>query len=196
MDSWVPSFIDSLFQSTFLASLLLFWLCIYHALRQNERKLIGFYLIKLFLVGFLWLVVIIASTLQKHYELNHPLYSAPAETNHFYVFKICFFSAGGLYILYLAYLIIRASTELRAMPFFDVRLRFMSYLLVCVVCVVFGITATRFGLGVLEDNFAADLSTRYTSSVQFMTFYGLINVYLLTMAYVYSPSDRAVLGEL
>lgn len=49
----------------------------------------------------------------------------------------------------------------------------------------------RFGFGVLEDNFVANLSTTYKSSAEFMCFYGLLNFYLFTMAYVYSPDDQA-----
>lgn len=53
----------------------------------------------------------------------------------------------------------------------------------------------RFGVGILEDNFVAELSTHYSSSAQFMSFYGLLNFYLYTMAYVYSPGNRAIHGK-
>lgn len=57
------------------------------------------------------------------------------------------------------------------------------------------ITVLRFGVGVLEDNFVAQLSTHYNSSAQFMSFYGLLNFYLYTMAYVYSPTNKNVHGK-
>ncbi|XP_069190431.1 transmembrane protein 181 isoform X4 [Procambarus clarkii] len=143
MASWVPALVDTVFQSTFLCALLLFWLCIYHGLRQK--------------------------------------------------FKIFFFVTGSLYMLYLVYLIITAYSELRAMPYFDLRLRFMTLLMFIVLCVTITITVLRFGVGMLEDNFVAQLSTHYDSSAQFMAFYGLLNLYLFTMAYVYSPSERALM---
>lgn len=34
VDSWVPGMFDGVFQATFLCGLLLFWLCIYHGVRQ------------------------------------------------------------------------------------------------------------------------------------------------------------------
>ena len=37
--SVVPAFLDALFQSSYLFGLLLFWLCIFHGLRQTERGL-------------------------------------------------------------------------------------------------------------------------------------------------------------
>ncbi|KAI5702365.1 hypothetical protein M8J76_005979, partial [Diaphorina citri] len=33
-NSWVPGMLDALFQITFISTLLLFWLCMYHGLRQ------------------------------------------------------------------------------------------------------------------------------------------------------------------
>nr|CAD7573600.1 unnamed protein product [Timema californicum] len=65
INSWVPGMLDAVLQATFLCSLLLFWLSIYHGLRQvqclitiapfsllvyNERRLLTFYLPKLLLV--------------------------------------------------------------------------------------------------------------------------------------------------
>lgn len=58
------------------------------------------------------------------------------------------------------------------------------------------VTTCRFGFGILEDNFVATLNTTYRSSAQFMCFYGLLNFYLYTMAYVYSPDGRFAQAEL
>ena len=53
----------------------------------------------------------------------------------------------------------------------------------------------RFGGTVLHDNFVAELSTHYQNSAEFLSFYGLLNFYLYTMAFVYSPSKNAVFGK-
>ncbi|XP_042856236.1 transmembrane protein 181-like isoform X2 [Penaeus japonicus] len=193
MESWVPVLVDALFQATFLCALLLFWLCIYHGLRQNERSFTSFYLPKLTIVGLLWLTAVVMAAMQKYSELRDPMYLAAIETNHFQKFKIFFFIIGSVYILYLVYLIITAYSELRSMPYFDMRLKFVTLLMLIVLCVSLTITVLRFGVGVLEDNFVAQLSTHYDSSAQFMAFYGLLNLYLYTMAYVYSPSERALM---
>ena len=37
IESWIPAFVDALCQASFLCSLLLFWLCVYHGLRQVSR---------------------------------------------------------------------------------------------------------------------------------------------------------------
>lgn len=75
------------------------------------------------------------------------------------------------------------------------RLKFLTLLMIFVMAMSLTVTSYRFGFGILEDNFVAKLTTTYKSSAQFMCFYGLLNFYLYTMAYVYSPSGRPVHGE-
>ncbi|KAL4676360.1 hypothetical protein H8959_010505 [Pygathrix nigripes] len=67
----------------------------------------------------------------------------------------------------------------------------------------------RFGAQVLQDNFVAELSTHYQNYILltggpwlqeaclalqrlFLSFYGLLNFYLYTLAFVYSPSKNAL----
>lgn len=76
----------------------------------------------------------------------------------------------------------------------DKRLKFLTSLLVIVILIVFITTTLNFGVGILEDNFVAKLSTHYNSSAQFMSLYGLLNFYLYTMAYVYLPNNKSVTG--
>lgn len=109
-------------------------------------------------------------------------------------FKTCFYVAGIMYLMYLALLILKAYSELRSMPFFDMRLKFLTLLMLVVLGVTLSVSCNRFGFGILEDNFVASLNTTYSSSAQFMCFYGLLNFYLYTMAYVYSPNGRPMHG--
>ncbi|KAL1123112.1 hypothetical protein AAG570_002200 [Ranatra chinensis] len=192
MNSWIPSMLDALFQATFLCTLLLFWLCMYHGLRQTERRLLTFYLPKILIVGPVWITSVTMATWQKVNELQDPTYSYKLHTSNFYTFKVFFFIFIGLYLTYLCCLILRAYSELRSMPFFDMRLKFLTLLMLIVIAISVTITVMRFGVGALEDNFVAELTTNYNSSAQFMSFYGLLNFYLYTMAYVYAPSKRTV----
>lgn len=77
----------------------------------------------------------------------------------------------------------------------DMRLKFLTLLMLFVLITSIIITILKFGVGVLEDNFVAQLSTHYHNSAQFMSFYGLLNFYLYTMAYVYSPSNTSLQGK-
>lgn len=76
---------DALFQSTFLCSLLMFWLCIYHGLRQNERKFLTFYLPKLIVILPMWLCAIVLATWEKYNELRDPTYSHFVDTGNYNV---------------------------------------------------------------------------------------------------------------
>lgn len=78
--------------------------------------------------------------------------------------------------------------------FADMRLKFLTLLMIFVVAITILLAINRFGFGILEDNFVASLNTTYKNSAQFMCFYGLLNFYLFTMAYVYSPSGKPVHG--
>ncbi|XP_074663050.1 transmembrane protein 181-like isoform X2 [Tubulanus polymorphus] len=192
VDSWVPGMFDALFQASFLCALLLFWLCIYHGVRQNDRHFTSFYLPKLIIVGILWITSVTLASWEEYNELQDPTYNYRLDTGNFIGFKVFFFVIGGLYLLYLIYLLVRAYAELRSMPYFDLRLKFTTALMVIVLAISIAIMVLRFGEGMLEDNFVADLSTRYANSAEFLSFYGLLNFYLYTMAFVYSPSKNAV----
>ncbi|XP_064603964.1 transmembrane protein 181-like [Liolophura sinensis] len=192
INSWVPGILDAIFQATFLCALLLFWLCIYHGVRQTERRFVVFYLPKLCIVGLIWLCAVTLSSWQEYNELRDPTYYYRLDTANFMGFKVFFFIIGGLYLLYLVYLLVRAYAELRSMPYFDLRLKFLTALMLIVLSISIAITVIRFGGAMLEDNFVSEISTNYQNSVEFVSFYGLLNFYLYTMAFVYSPSRNAL----
>lgn len=196
MNSWLPGMLDGLFQATFLCALLMFWLCLYHGLRQTERKFFWFYLPKTVSVGQIWLCAVILATWEKCNEMRDPTYSHFIDTDNYNSFKSYFFVSGGSYCFYLLFLILKAYSELRNLRNFDARLKFLTLLMVFVVTITMTVTVSRFGFGLLEDNFVSKLSTTYKSSAQFMCFYGMLNFYVYTMAYVYSPPSGRQLHEL
>lgn len=79
--------------------------------------------------------------------------------------------------------------------FTDVRLKFLTALMFIILVASVVITFLRFGGTMLQDNFVAELTTHYQNSVEFVSFYGLLNFYLYTMAFVYSPSKNALYGK-
>ncbi|XP_066467424.1 transmembrane protein 181 [Tiliqua scincoides] len=193
INSWFPGMLDDLFQSLFLCALLLFWLCVYHGIRvQGERKCLTFYFPKLLIVGLLWLVSVTLGIWQTVNELQDPTYQYGADTKHFQGMKIFFLVVAAVYILYLLFLIIRACSELRNMPYVDLRLKFLTALTFVVLLISIAILYLRFGVHIQQDNFVAELSTHYHNSAEFLSFYGLLNFYLYTLAFVYSPSKNAL----
>nr|XP_045014590.1 transmembrane protein 181 isoform X1 [Jaculus jaculus] len=193
VNSWFPGMLDDLFQSLFLCALLLFWLCVYHGIRvQGERKCLTFYLPKFFIVGLLWLASVTLGIWQTVNELHDPMYQYRVDTGNFQGMKIVFMVVATMYILYLLFLIVRACSELRHMPYVDLRLKFLTALTFVVLVISIIILYLRFGAQVLQDNFVAELSAHYQNSAEFLSFYGLLNFYLYTLAFVYSPSKNAL----
>ena len=65
-----------------------------------------------------------------------------------------------------------------------------------VVSVSIVITALRFGSGIINENFVPELASHHENSAEFVSFYSLINLYLYTIAYVYSPAKNAAIDSL
>jgi len=89
--------------------------------------------------------------------------------------------------MYLIFLMFSAYSDLRSMHYFDMRLKFLSLLMIFVIAITVVSTMSRFGFGIVEDNFVGQLATNYKSSAHFMCFYGMLNFYVITITYVYSP---------
>ncbi|VDH88978.1 Hypothetical predicted protein [Mytilus galloprovincialis] len=68
----------------------------------------------------------------------------------------------------------------------------MTFLMLIVLTISITITVMRYGAAALQDNFVAELSTNYKNSAEFVAIYGLLNFYMYTMAFVYSPSKNAI----
>ncbi|XP_035277337.1 transmembrane protein 181 isoform X1 [Anguilla rostrata] len=193
VNSWFPGMLDALFQAVFLCALLLFWLCVYHGIRvQGERKCLTFYLPKLVIVGLLWLSAVTLGIWQTVNELHDPTYQYKVDIHNFQGMKMFFLVVACFYVLYLIFLIVRACSELKNMPYSDLRLKFLTALTFVVLVISMVILYLRFGAKVLQDNFVAELSTHYQNSAEFLSFYGLLNFYLYTLAFVYSPSKNAL----
>ncbi|CAF1013223.1 unnamed protein product [Adineta ricciae] len=190
------SILDGILQTTFLAVLLLFWLSVYHGIRQNIRRFVPFYLPKIILIGILWMVSVVLSSARIAQEFRDPMYNLTIDIRPFTAIRIIFYIVGILYVLYLLFLIIRAFSELRNTPYFDIRLKFATLLMLCVVCILIVITTLRYGSDIMKENFVPELASRYKNSVEFLTFHSVINLYLYTMAYVYSPAKNAAVDSL
>lgn len=187
VNSAVVGMLDAIFQTTFLCTLLMFWVTVYHALRQNVRSFLTFYLPKVLILSPIWLCALTLATWEKCSELQDPTWIHFVDGNYS-GFKTIFYISSVLYMIYLVFLVFSAYSDLRSMNYFDMRLKFLSLLMIFVMVVTISTTLSRFGgIGIVEENFVGQLSTTYKSSAHFMCFYGMINFYVFTMSYVYSP---------
>lgn len=68
-------------------------------------------------------------------------------------------------------------------------------MLIVIVGFVILLFTLRFGIGIVEDNFVAELNIAYKNSSEFMALYGILNFSLYGMAYVYTPSSSLPFGK-
>uniref|UniRef100_A0A665WZB8 Transmembrane protein 181 n=1 Tax=Echeneis naucrates TaxID=173247 RepID=A0A665WZB8_ECHNA len=188
VNSWFPGTLDAFFQALFLCALLLFWLCVYHGIRvQGERKCLTFYLPKMIIVGLLWLSAVTLGIWQTVNELQDPTYLYNVDIVNFQGMKVFFLIVVALYVLYLIFLIVRACSELKNMPYSDLRLKFLTALTLVVLVI---------SMVILYLRFVSSLKGWYSLTpdipAEFLSFYGLLNFYLYTLAFVYSPSKNAL----
>jgi hypothetical protein len=64
-----------------------------------------------------------------------------------------------------------------------------------VLTISIAITVLRFGRSSLQPTFFSGLTTLYNNSTEFLAFYGLLNFYMFTMAFVYSPAKNALIDS-
>ena len=79
----------------------------------------------------------------------------------------------------------QAFTELRTMQFIQTRLKFIVGFMGVIILLATSIVYSKFGFGILEDNFVARLYTDYASVTHFLAFYALLNLYIYLMIYAY-----------
>ena len=71
------------------------------------------------------------------------------------------------------------------MQFIQTRLKFIVGFMGVIILLATSIVYSKFGFGILEDNFVARLYTDYASVTHFLAFYALLNLYVYLMIYAY-----------
>lgn len=140
----------------------------------------------------IWLCGVTLTIWEKLDEMRDPTWIHFVDGNYSQLIT-CFYISLALYIIYLVFLMFAAYGDLRSMQFFDMRLKFLTLLMIFVMTVTVSTTISRFGfVDFVEDNFIGQLATTYKSSAHFMCYYGMLNFYIITIAYVYSPVTSSV----
>ncbi|XP_037083705.1 transmembrane protein 181-like [Pollicipes pollicipes] len=190
-DSITPRLLDAMLQASLVCALLLSWLCVLHGLRQTSRTWLTFYVPKLALVGLLWLLCTVLITWRGHRSLRDPTFTG-TELGPLQGVNTFFYVLGGVYLLYVLILILRACSDLRSMPYLGVRLKVTCLSMLIMTVVSLSLTSHRLSQSHVAMSFSTVLGTSYTSSTQFLAIYGLMNLFVFCMAYVYSPpsADR------
>ncbi|XP_054165547.1 transmembrane protein 181-like [Oppia nitens] len=196
LGSSLPRVMEVLFQCSLMSAVLLFWLCFYHGIRQNNRLLSTFYAPKVGLIFVLWITMISVMAGSVTNQLENPIYD---ETKHFQSSTFLQFSNAIFYILligyfiYLSLLMMSAFTELRSMPYFDIRLKLQSFLMIFVLTVsLLTIVLSSSSSAISRIPFLQILpfSYYYGSSASFLSLFSIVNLYICICAYYYRPSHN------
>ncbi|XP_035439083.1 transmembrane protein 181 [Spodoptera frugiperda] len=183
--------IGNFFQTTFLAAVMLSWLSQYHGLRQNDRGIVSFYLFKFVLVGLCVIPAFMLGNWQKFSSYLDPTFNYMMDPDYPLV-KLWFFCAITIYFLYLLILIIKAYSDLRNMPFFDIRLRCLSIVVGTVTSIITVLALQGWGPAALQDHWACQPKIHFDTSAPFMALYGLFNFYIYILAYLFSPGGGSL----
>ncbi|XP_047022345.1 transmembrane protein 181 [Helicoverpa zea] len=178
--------IGNFFQTIFLGAVMISWLVQYHGLRQNDRGIVSFYLFKYVVVIMCGIPAIVLGNWQKFNSYLDPTFNYMMDPDYPLV-KLWFFCAITIYFLYLLILIIKAYSDLRNMPFFDIRLRCLSIVVGTVTSIITILALQGWGPAALQDHWACQPKVHFDTSAPFMALYGLFNFYIYILAYLFSP---------
>ncbi|KAH9404240.1 hypothetical protein TYRP_000059 [Tyrophagus putrescentiae] len=199
LGSAFPRLLEIWLHTTLQCLLMLFWLCFFHGIRQNNRSLSRFYACKLLVVGTMWFAVIYTMSWTMRNQLENPIFDEVSgfESSLFLqLLSLAFYVAFVSYFLYLIILVFAAFTELRSMPYFDVRLKLQTFLMLFVLTIslltILLSSNTNFSSSVLISSlpFLRLLPFAHfsSSSATFLSIFSLVNIYICACAYYYRPS--------
>lgn len=211
--SSLPRMIETLFQNTFFGCLMFFWIAFFHGIRQTSRTVAKFYAPKALMLATFLFTIAYTSCWSQRVRLERPtldeldaFQSSPMLRGCSFLFYVTFVS----YFLYLAGLMLAAFTELRAMPYFDLRLKLQAFLisftmLISALIVLISTPApspvTSTYTSDESDNeisrvpFLQLLPWTYTmsSSAAFLALFSIANLYVFFCAYFYYPSNASLM---
>lgn len=213
--STLPRLMEILFQTTFYTCLMFFWIAFFHGIRQTNRSFSKFYGPKALLLGIFWFSVTYVTSWSQIEKLEKPTLDEEAAFDMSTFLRLCsflFYTSSITYFLYLAGLILAAFTELRAMPYFDLRLKLQAFLIsftltisVLVVLISFpspsSLSSSSFS-PLEDDNEVSRIpllqllpwTYEFSSSASFLALFSVTNLYVMFCAYFYYPSTASLMG--
>ena len=203
--SKLPRLMEIIFQNNFFLLLIFFWLTFYHGIRQTNRPFTRFYGPKILIIGSLWFIIVYSFNWSISQKLDEPTIDEQLVYDSSFLlkmFKIIFYALFFVTLIYLILLILAAFSELRSMPYFDLRLRLQTFLIIFVATIFVLISVLSSSpkeineLDIPKISYLQILPWTYenTSSASFLAIYSLANLYIFLCAYFYSPSFSSLAG--
>ncbi|KAL5102965.1 hypothetical protein TcWFU_006375 [Taenia crassiceps] len=184
LPGWIPQTLDSFFQVSFYAFILLFWLCVFDALRATERTCCRFYCSRLIVSTLLWLVFVAFNGWIVYSEYRDPLFHLLRHSFAIQVFLALIGVLAFIYLLYFFILLLRSYSELRLMPYYNLRL---TLLLIPVL-----LMAVNFLVVIGPVTFSGAAFTSFRSALELAFDFSIVFNFAFLMAVVYSPTSTAL----
>lgn len=210
--SSIPRLMEVMFKTTFYSVLMLFWLVLFHGIRQTTRTLAKFYFPKLLICGSFFVTVSYVSCWSRVARLEKPTLDEEAafeSSSIMRIFTYVFYSSLIAYAIYFTGLVLAACTELRAMPYFDLRMKlqgfFVSITLTIATFVVISsmpssVPSSLSSSSIEDENEVTKIHLlqllpwmyESSSSASFLSLYSITNLYVFFSAYFYCPSKTSI----
>lgn len=196
--------------------MLFFWIAFFHGIRQTNRSFSKFYAPKAFMLAAMWFMITYVTSWSQREKLEKPTLDEEAAFMASSSLKFCsflFYVTFITYFIYLAGLMLAAFTELRSMPYFDLRLKLQAFLISCtlLVSVLVVLISMPSPSALSSNSFTQDendneisrvpflqlLPWTYTfsSSASFLALFSIANLYVYFCAYFYYPSTPSLMGR-
>ncbi|KAH9421443.1 hypothetical protein DERP_010580 [Dermatophagoides pteronyssinus] len=199
LGSEFPYLLEVWLHTSLQTLIMFFWLCFFHGIRQNNRSLSKFYGGKLIIVGTIWFTVIYTMSWSLSNQISNPILDEISVYNHsifLQLLSVFFYIAFVLYFFYLIILVMAAFTELRLMPYFDVRLKLQTFLMLFVITISMLTILISTTSNPSTTNMISSIPflqllpfTHFSSSsATFLSIFSLVNIYICACAYYYRPS--------
>ena len=126
----------------------------------------------------------------------------------------------GIYLLYLLYLIVRACAELKNMPYYgktnsgclsessaltsndrscsfrsDIRIKLSIIFMFIVIGTLVVTGLLRMSMDPFRQSLFENFTKNYRNTIEFCTIFSLFNIYVYTLAFLYSPAKNASAGK-
>ncbi|KPL95706.1 Wnt-binding factor-like protein [Sarcoptes scabiei] len=198
LGSHFPYLLEIWLHTTLQTMIMFFWLCFFHGIRRVNRPVSRFYAGKVLIVGTIWLSVSLTMSWSLKNQISNPIFDEINAYKHsaFLQFlQLSFYISFVLYFCYLIILTIAAFTELHSLPYFDVRLKLQTFLMIFVITISI-LTILLSSYDNEESNLISLIPflkllpfTHFaSSSATFLSIFSLTNIYICCCAYYYRPS--------
>jgi len=181
-ESPLYKFFNTSSRVTFICILLLSLMIFTHSMyrSQSDRQFLSFYLPKFFIMGLIWLFLVIIYTYSSYQSLQDPSFTY-RDISYMNYFSYCFFVLIGIYAFFLLYYIIRAGSVIMEVP--TSYSRKMKIIWGFTMLIIIGVAIVIIGLSVMGY---------MTTSVIFLSFQFVFNYYTFLLAFLFCPSNSKI----